>query len=100
MKPPGGGSSLPDDGPFLVVVNHEDQYSIWPAGPEIPAGWTPVGRTGTEQECLGYIETVWTDMRPRSLRQHISHIEPDPTEVAANGPESRPQFRGRVRGSR
>lgn len=51
-----------------VVVNHEDQYSIWPAHREAPAGWREVGKQGTEEECLAYIEEVWTDMTPRSLR--------------------------------
>lgn len=53
---------------FSVVVNDEEQYSIWPAGREVPAGWRTDGRTGTKEECLSHIETVWQDMRPRSLR--------------------------------
>ncbi len=55
---------------FTVVVNHEEQYSIWPDGRELPDGWRAVGRTGTEQECLDHIDKVWTDMRPLSLRRH------------------------------
>jgi MbtH protein len=55
---------------FTVVVNHEEQYSIWPDGRELPGGWRAVGRTGTEHECLTYIDEVWTDMRPLSLRTH------------------------------
>jgi MbtH protein len=51
-----------------VVVNDEDQYSIWPAGKEVPAGWREVGKTGPKEECLAYVEEVWTDMRPRSVR--------------------------------
>lgn len=54
---------------YTVVVNHEEQYSIWPAYRELPAGWREAGQSGTKQECLTYIETVWTDMRPLSLRQ-------------------------------
>jgi MbtH protein len=54
---------------FNVVVNHEDQYSIWPLDRDPPAGWRAVGRSGTKKECLAYIEEVWTDMRPLSLRQ-------------------------------
>jgi MbtH protein len=54
---------------FRVVVNDEEQYSIWPAGKEIPLGWREVGVTGKKQECLDYITTVWTDMRPLSLRR-------------------------------
>ena len=52
-----------------VVVNHEDQYSIWPAHREVPAGWREVGKQGTEEECLAYIEQVWTDLTPLSLRK-------------------------------
>jgi MbtH protein len=53
---------------FTVVVNHEDQYSIWPTYLELPKGWSEVGKTGTKAECLQHVEQVWTDMRPRSLR--------------------------------
>lgn len=56
---------------FRVVVNHEEQYSIWPEYKDIPAGWRDAGKTGTKKECLDYIETVWTDMRPLSLRQFM-----------------------------
>jgi MbtH protein len=55
-----------------VVVNDEGQYSIWPAGKEIPAGWHATGKTGTKDECLSHIEEVWTDMRPRSLIRQMS----------------------------
>ena len=58
-----------EEATFNVVVNHEEQYSIWPDYREIPAGWKAVGVTGKKQECLAYIEQVWTDMRPLSLRQ-------------------------------
>jgi MbtH protein len=51
-----------------VVVNHEEQYSIWAADRELPAGWSDTGFAGTREECLAHIETVWTDMRPLSLR--------------------------------
>ena len=57
-----------DDRRYEVVRNDEDQYSLWPAGRTVPAGWTPAGVTGMKSECLEYIERVWTDMRPRSLR--------------------------------
>ncbi len=53
------------------VINHEEQYAIWPADRENPEGWTGVGTAGTKQECLVYIEEVWTDMRPLSLRKKI-----------------------------
>lgn len=58
-----------------VVVNHEEQYSIWPADREAPAGWTPNGFTGTEDECLAHIDEHWTDMRPLSLRTWIRDRE-------------------------
>jgi MbtH protein len=54
---------------FTVVVNDEEQFSIWPAEQEPPAGWHTVGVTGSRDECLDHIERVWTDMRPRSLRE-------------------------------
>ena len=57
---------------YKVVVNHEEQYSIWLAERDNPAGWTDVGKSGTKAECLGYIEDVWTDMRPLSLRKLLT----------------------------
>lgn len=57
---------------YCVVVNHEEQYSIWLAGQEVPVGWREVGVTGSKADCLAYIETVWVDMRPLSLRQAMS----------------------------
>lgn len=56
---------------YLVVVNDEEQYSIWVADRELPAGWKDAGKTGTKQECLDYIESVWVDMRPLSLRRSM-----------------------------
>jgi len=58
--------------PFRVVVNQEEQYSIWPAHRELPAGWAHAGKTGSREECLAHIEEVWTDMRPLSLRKHMA----------------------------
>lgn len=57
---------------YKVVSNHEEQYSIWPAHRELPLGWREVGKSGTKAECLAYIEEVWTDMRPLSLRKKMS----------------------------
>ena len=54
---------------YKVVVNHEEQYSIWPAERENPAGWRDAGKSGTKPECLEYVKEVWTDMRPLSLRR-------------------------------
>lgn len=56
---------------YRVVVNHEEQYSIWPEHREIPAGWRDAGKAGTKDECLRYVNEVWTDMRPLSLRRHM-----------------------------
>ncbi len=56
---------------YKVVVNHEEQYSIWPADRENPPGWRDGGKQGTKAECLGHIEQVWTDMRPLSLRRRM-----------------------------
>ncbi|MBW4569102.1 MAG: MbtH family NRPS accessory protein [Tolypothrix carrinoi HA7290-LM1] len=56
---------------YKVVVNHEEQYSIWPAERENPVGWKDAGKNGSKQECLNYIKEVWTDMRPLSLRKKM-----------------------------
>jgi MbtH protein len=56
---------------YKVVVNHEEQYSIWPADRENALGCRYAGKTGTNAECLGYIKEVWTDMRPLSLRKKM-----------------------------
>jgi uncharacterized protein YbdZ (MbtH family) len=58
-----------EDTTYVVVVNHEEQYSIWPADREVPSGWRTVGTPGTREDCLKYVEAVWTDMRPLSLRK-------------------------------
>jgi len=60
-----------DDVIYKVVVNHEDQYSIWPAKRQNALGWNDVGKTGSKAECLAYINEVWTDMRPLSLRKQM-----------------------------
>jgi MbtH protein len=56
---------------YKVVVNHEEQYSIWPADRENPLGWKDAGKSGPKAECLIYIKEVWTDMRPLSLRKKM-----------------------------
>jgi MbtH protein len=79
-----GGRAVPeeeeDDRTYKVVINHEEQYSIWFADREPPAGWRAVGKEGRKEECLAYIDEVWTDMRPLSLRKHM--------EAAADRPGS------------
>jgi MbtH protein len=57
---------------YKVVMNHEEQYSIWPADRENPLGWSDAGKSGPKAECLVYIKEVWTDMRPLSLRKKMA----------------------------
>jgi MbtH protein len=56
---------------YKVVVNHEEQYSIWPAERENALGWKDAGKTGSKAECLAHVKEVWTDMRPLSLRRRM-----------------------------
>jgi len=56
---------------YKVVVNHEEQYSIWPADRENALGWKDAGKSGSKAECLAHIKEVWTDMRPLSLRKQM-----------------------------
>lgn len=61
---------------YRVVVNHEEQYSIWPADRELPLGWKDAGFSGDKAACLHHIEDVWTDMRPLSLRKRMEGNSP------------------------
>jgi uncharacterized protein YbdZ (MbtH family) len=63
---------------YKVVMNHEEQYSIWLDYKEIPQGWKHVGKAGPKAECLAYIKEVWTDMRPLSLRKKMEEFERNP----------------------
>ncbi|HEX6719154.1 MAG TPA: MbtH family NRPS accessory protein [Pyrinomonadaceae bacterium] len=83
---------------YKVVVNHEEQYSIWPLERENPLGWSDVGKTGQKDECLSYIKEVWTDMRPLSLRKKMeeaaqSQSQPPGTEFSGSE-ESAPSNKG------
>ncbi|MEM9385007.1 MAG: MbtH family NRPS accessory protein [Pseudomonadota bacterium] len=60
-----------DNTPVKAVINHEEQYSIWPLDREVPLGWRDAGKEGTREEVLSWIEEVWTDMRPLSLREQM-----------------------------
>jgi MbtH protein len=60
-----------DNTTYRVVVNHEEQYSIWPDYRDIPLGWREAGKSGLKADCLAHIKDVWTDMRPLSLRQKM-----------------------------
>jgi len=62
---------------YKVVVNHEEQYSIWPADRQNPLGWQDAGKSGSKAECLAYIAEVWTDMRPASLRKKMEEAADD-----------------------
>jgi MbtH protein len=61
-------------GRFLVLVNHEQQYSLWPSFAEVPGGWSVVLPETDRQACLDYVESHWTDMRPRSLLEKMSAL--------------------------
>lgn len=74
---------------YRVVVNHEEQYSIWPVDQDIPLGWKDAGKSGTKEECLAYVKEVWTDMRPLSLRKKMEELakQPPPEPVEAEEDE-------------
>ena len=59
---------------YRVVINDEEQYSIWPAHKQNPAGWNDAGKVGTKKDCLDFIEEVWTDMRPLSVRNQLREM--------------------------
>lgn len=63
---------LDDEQKYAVVVNHEEQYSIWPEDRELPLGWKKEGFAGARKDCLDHIEKIWTDIRPLSLRRSLS----------------------------
>ena len=65
-----------DDVQYQVLVNDEGQYSLWPLTKELPAGWNQAGKEGTKQECMDHVDEVWTDMRPRSLRERMDAGRP------------------------
>ena len=66
---------------FQVVSNHEEQYSVWPCFKDVPEGWMAVGHRGSKEQCLDYIERVWTDMRPKSLRDALAGQSSQAVEV-------------------
>jgi len=67
-----------DEMQYKVVLNHEEQYSIWPAERDIPLGWRDAGQSGPKEVCLAYIKEVWTDMRPLSLRKKMEEMAKNP----------------------
>lgn len=60
-----------ENGRFVVVVNAEEQHSLWPTFVDVPAGWSVVFGESSRQECIDYVERNWTDLRPRSLRESM-----------------------------
>lgn len=69
---------------YRVVVNHEEQYSIWAADRDLPLGWRDGGKEGPKADCLAYIKEVWTDMRPLSLRQAMDRAATEQSGSAGN----------------
>ena len=69
---------------YLVVINGEEQYSIWPSYKPVPKGWKQVDKPGSKEQCLEYIEKNWTDMRPLSLRKQMQKISDDEAARAIN----------------
>jgi MbtH protein len=65
-------SESEDNTQYKVVVNHEEQYSLWPIDRGNPLGWRDAGKSGTREECLAFVREVWTDMRPLSLRKRMA----------------------------
>ncbi len=61
-----------EDGTFYVLRNDEEQYSLWPAFVDVPAGWRAVFGESTRADCVAYVEHTWTDLRPKSLRDAMS----------------------------
>jgi MbtH protein len=61
-----------DDQGYLVVMNHEEQYSIWRDDRPVPDGWQATGFSGTKDECLDHIEVVWVDIAPKSVRESLA----------------------------
>ena len=67
-------STTPEE-EYICLINEEEQYSLWSADKKIPLGWNQVGPKGSKEECLSYIKTVWTDMRPKSLRIQMDKLQ-------------------------
>jgi uncharacterized protein YbdZ (MbtH family) len=81
---------------YRVVVNHEEQYSIWPEYKEIPLGWKDVGEVGLKADCLAFIKEVWTDMRPLSLRKKMEEMAKNPPPPQSPPDQNRPQEKSLV----
>ena len=72
MTAPAAPAPAPAPAAWTVLVNHEEQYGLYPAHKKAPEGWSPAGFTGTEDECQAYVDECWTDLRPASLRRAMA----------------------------
>lgn len=81
---------------YKVVMNHEEQYSIWPDYKEMPLGWNGVGKVGLKADCLAYIKEVWTDMRPLSLRKKMEEMAKNPLPLPQPPDPNRPREKSLV----
>ncbi len=63
---------MDEDIRYQVLINDEEQYSLWPTDQDVPAGWHRTGTEGSKEDCVAYVDEVWTDMRPRSLRERMA----------------------------
>jgi uncharacterized protein YbdZ (MbtH family) len=88
-------NELEDQMIYQVVMNHEEQYSIWPSTRDLPAGWNAAGPTGKKVECLEHIKQVWTDMRPLSLRKRMDAAQ-DAAETVGTTAGSEPDEEGQA----
>ena len=68
---------MDEDIRYQVLINDEEQYSLWPADQDAPAGWRGTGTEGSKEDCVSYVDEVWTDMRPRSLRERMAASQQD-----------------------
>lgn len=84
-----------EDETFIVLVNHEEQYSIWPHWKKVPGGWTAVdGVKGDKKTVLEYVEKTWTDMRPKSLREWMAEQAGQDAQPAGTDKEAAPAEAG------
>jgi uncharacterized protein YbdZ (MbtH family) len=81
---------------YKVVINHEEQYSIWPDYKELPLGWKGVGVVGLKAECLAFIKEVWTDMRPLSLKKKMEEMAKNPPPLPPPPDPNKPRERSLV----
>lgn len=81
---------------YAVVINHEEQYSIWPDYKDMPLGWKSVGKTGLKADCLAFIKEVWTDMRPLSLQKKMAEVAKNPPPPPSKPDPNKPREKSLV----